>query len=77
MEVIGISNNAQHWLLFFSKVIIMTIDVIRNSVFNGKTQLIEGYKLKWPISFYWKSHTVSLIGRRINIVLVECDLHNG
>jgi len=28
------------------------IDVIRNSVFNGKTQLIEGYKQKWPISFY-------------------------
>jgi len=28
------------------------IDVIRNMVFNGKTQLIEGYKQKWPISFY-------------------------
>ena len=25
----------------------LTIDEIRNSVFNGKTQLIEGYKHKW------------------------------
>jgi len=24
--------------------ILLQIDVIRNSVFNGKTQLIEGYK---------------------------------
>ena len=30
----------------------LPIDVIRNSVFNGKTQPIEGYKQKWPISFY-------------------------
>jgi len=29
-----------------------TIDVIRNSVFNGKPQLMEGYKQKGPISFY-------------------------
>ena len=28
------------------------IDVIRNLVFNLKTQLIEGYKQKWRISFY-------------------------
>jgi len=46
---------------------VMLIDVIRNSVYNEKTQLIEGYKQKWPISFYWKAHTVSLIGRRIDI----------
>ena len=26
--------------------------VIRNSVFNGKTQIIEGDKQSWPISFY-------------------------
>jgi len=54
-----------------------SIDVIRNSVFNGKPQLIEGYKQKWPISFYWIAHAVSLIGRRIDILLVECDLNNG
>jgi len=33
-----------------------------------ETQLIEGYKQKLPISFYWKAHTVSLIGRRILII---------
>jgi len=33
-------------------VAVFPIDVIRNSAFNGKTQLIEGYKQKWPISFY-------------------------
>jgi len=53
------------------------IVVIRNSVFNRKTQLKEGDKQRWPISFYWKPHTVTLIRRRINILLVECDLHNG
>ena len=53
------------------------IVVIRNSVFNGKTQLIEKDKLSWPISFFWKAHTVSLIRCCINILLVECDLHNG
>jgi len=42
-------------------------DVICNSVFNGKKQFIEGYKQKWPISFYSKALTVSLIGRRIDI----------
>jgi len=47
------------------------IVVIRNSVLNGKTQLIEGDKQRWPISFYWKSHTVTLTRRRINILLVE------
>jgi len=55
----------------------VSIVVIRNSVLNGKPQLIEGDKQRWPISFYWKSHTVTLNRRRINILLVECDLHNG
>jgi len=53
------------------------IVVIRNSVLNGKPQLIEGDKQSWPISFYWKSHTVSLLKCRITILLVEFDLHNG
>jgi len=53
------------------------IEVFRNWVFNETQQLIEGYKQKWRISFYWKAHTVSLIGRLIDILLVECDLHNG
>jgi len=53
------------------------IVVIRNSVLNGKTQLIEGDKQTWPICFYWKSLTVTLTTRRINILLVECYLHNG
>jgi len=34
-------------------------------------------KQSWPISFYWKAHTVSLIRRCMNILLVEYDLHNG
>jgi len=34
---------------FMAKVL---IDEIRHSVFIGKTQFIEGYKQKWPISFY-------------------------
>ena len=29
-----------------------SIVVIRNSVLNGKPQLIEGDKQSWPISFY-------------------------
>jgi len=51
--------------------------VIRNSVFNGKPQLIEGDKQSWPIYFYWKAHTVSLIRHCIIILLVKFDLHNG
>jgi len=44
----------------------------------GKTQLIEGDTQSWPISFIEKhTYTVSQLKCRINIMLVECDLHNG
>jgi len=46
-------------------IMFIWIVVIRNSVFNGKTQLIEGDKQSWPISFFWKAHIVSLIRRHI------------
>jgi len=33
-------------------------------------------KQSWPVSFFWKTQTVSLIRRRLNILVFECDLHN-
>jgi len=45
--------------------------VIRNSVYNRKPQLKEGDTQCWPISFY------HITRRRINILLVECDLNNS
>jgi len=38
----------------------MAIVVIQKLVFNGEKQLKKGDKQKWPISFYWKAHTVSV-----------------
>ena len=63
--------------LLHGEIYRLTIDVIRNSVCNWKTQLIEGYKQKWPISFYWKAHTISKYGRHIDILLIESDLQSG
>ena len=56
---------------------IIHVDIIRNSVFNGKNQAYRGVQTKVAYFILLKRTTVSLIGRRIDILLVDRDLHNG
>jgi len=46
---VGPSLGGNKWDEILKEALIV---VIRNLVFNGKTQLIEGEKQSWPISFY-------------------------